>query len=160
LPTCSIEGQQSVVELLSKGSKHRMNRVEFEAALKKLLAQKSSREGNQGCIGCERCERSTDSMFCVDGKALTRCQYCTRCEECVDCSHMTGSSHCLSSTHCVASQRCTGCAYVVRSTGCVGCTYCFGCVGLHKKDFHILNEPYDRAAYFALTERLTRELGL
>jgi hypothetical protein len=137
-----------------------MNRVEFEAALKKLTASAGAREDNQGCVGCERCVRSADSMFCVDCKSVTRCQYCTRCEECVDCSHMTGSSHCLSSTHCIACQRCTASAYLVRSVGCVGCTYCFGCVGLHKKDFHILNEPYDRATYFEITARLSRELGL
>jgi hypothetical protein len=48
----------------------------------------------------------------------------------------------------------------VKCIGCVGSTYCFGCVGLHKKDFHILNEPYDRAAYFAKVAALSRELGL
>jgi len=31
-------------------------------------------------------------------------------------------------------------------------------VGLSRKDFHILNERYDRAAYFELTRRLAREL--
>jgi len=44
--------------------------------------------------------------------------------------------------------------------GCVGCTYCFGCVGLHRKDFHILNRAYDRATYFAEIAKLARELGL
>jgi hypothetical protein len=29
-----------------------------------------------------------------------------------------------------------------------------------RKDFHILNEPYDRDAYFQLTARLMRELGI
>jgi len=33
-------------------------------------------------------------------------------------------------------------------------------VGLHKKDFHILNEPYDRTTYFALVASLSRELGI
>jgi hypothetical protein len=33
-------------------------------------------------------------------------------------------------------------------------------VGLSRKDFHILNEPYDRSAYFALVKKLSRELGL
>ncbi len=48
----------------------------------------------------------------------------------------------------------------MRSTACVGCAYCFGCVGLSRRDFHILNEPYDRAAYFELTARLARELRI
>ena len=28
------------------------------------------------------------------------------------------------------------------------------------KDFHILNQPYDRSTYFAMVEKLTRELRL
>jgi hypothetical protein len=137
-----------------------MHRAEFESALKKLVAEVGARSNNQGCLACERCERSTDSTFCIDCKAVTRCNYCEGCDDCVDSSHLTGCTGCLGCSHCVASQRCTGSAYLVRSVGCVGCTYCFGCVGLHKKDFHILNEPYDRAAYFELTAKLSRELGL
>jgi hypothetical protein len=49
---------------------------------------------------------------------------------------------------------------VVRCVDCTDCTYCFGCVGLGRKDFHILNEPYDRETYFALTARLARDLRL
>jgi hypothetical protein len=49
-------------------------------------------------------------------------------------------------------------AYLVRSVGCAGCTYCFGCVGLQRRDFHILNEAYDRATYFEVTARLSRAL--
>jgi hypothetical protein len=135
-------------------------RSEFEAALKKLVAEAGSRTDNQGCLSCERCERSSDSTFCTDCKGVKRCHYCARCEDCIDSSHLTGCTGCLSCSHCTASQRCTGSAYLVRSIGCVGCTYCFGCVGLHKKDFHILNQPYDRSAYFAVVKKLTRELGL
>jgi hypothetical protein len=41
-----------------------------------------------------------------------------------------------------------------------GCTYCFGCVGLSGVDFRILNEPYERDEYFAITQRLARELRI
>ena len=60
----------------------------------------------------------------------------------------------------VACDRCAQSSYLVKSVDCTGCTYCFGCVGLNKKDFHILNKPYDRSTYFAITSRLVRELGL
>lgn len=53
-----------------------------------------------------------------------------------------------------------GSAYLVRSVDCTGCTYGFGCVGLSRKDFCILNVPYDRATYFEVATRLARELGL
>jgi hypothetical protein len=137
-----------------------MQRHEFESALKKLVAQAGSRHENQGCLACERCESSTDSTFCKDSRRLTRCNYCVACEDCIDSSHLATCTGCLSSTHCIASDRCTSSAYLVRCIACVGCNYCFGCVGLHKKDFHILNEPYDRSTYFATVTKLQRELGL
>ena len=51
-------------------------------------------------------------------------------------------------------------AYLVRCMACSGCTYCFGCVGLVRKDFHILNEPYDRQTYFAKVAELRRALRI
>jgi len=33
-------------------------------------------------------------------------------------------------------------------------------VGLTAKDFHILNEPYDRTTYFEIVSRLSRALRL
>jgi hypothetical protein len=62
-------------------------------------------------------------------------------------------------THCESSERCSQSSYLVRCVDCTNCTYCFGCVGLNRKDFHILNEPYDRRSYFALTQQLMKELG-
>ncbi|AKF85427.1 hypothetical protein MFUL124B02_12280 [Myxococcus fulvus 124B02] len=40
------------------------------------------------------------------------------------------------------------------------CNYCFGCVGLAKKDFHILNVPFPRTEYFKVVGKLRKELGL
>jgi hypothetical protein len=51
-------------------------------------------------------------------------------------------------------------AYLVKCVGLSGCTYCFGCVGLSKKDFHILNEPYDRTAWFAKVAELRRAMRI
>ena len=138
----------------------RMNRNEFEAALKKLLAEAGNRSENRGCLACERCEGSTDATFCTDGKRLTRCHYCVACEDCIDSSHLTSCKGCLSCTQCKATERSTSSAYLVRCIACVGCTYCFGCIGLQKKDFHILNVAYDRTTYFSMVTKLSRELGL
>jgi hypothetical protein len=60
----------------------------------------------------------------------------------------------------VASERCTQSAYLVKCVGLAACSYCFGCVGLSHKDFHILNEPYDRKTYFAITTKLAEQLRL
>jgi hypothetical protein len=136
-----------------------MNRSDFEARLKALLVDRSTANANVGCLACERCERSTRSTFCADCKEVTRCHYCRSCRDCIECSHCERAVGCLSCSHCIDCERCASSAYLVRSTACTGCTYLFGCVGLHGKDFHILNEPYDRETYFSLVASLSRELG-
>ena len=60
----------------------------------------------------------------------------------------------------MASENCTRSSYLVLSRACSECTYCFGCVGLSKKDFHILNVKYTRAEYFRIVKSLQEELGL
>jgi hypothetical protein len=135
-----------------------MSGVEFEAALLELAA--GARTGNIGCIDCEGCERCRDCTFCVDSTRLARCHYTVGCHGCVDCAHCSRCHDCSACQHCILSEACVGSAYLVRSTGCSGCTYCFGCVGLTRRDFCILNEPYDRATYFDLTVRLARELRI
>jgi hypothetical protein len=137
-----------------------MTGAEFEAAFRKLVSGAGRSTDNVGCLACDRCERCTDCTFCTGSRNLSRCQYCSSCEGCTDSSHCVGCTACLACQHCVESERCSGSAYLVRSVGCSGCTYCFGCVGLSRRDFHVLNEPYDRAEYFELTARLARELRI
>jgi hypothetical protein len=62
--------------------------------------------------------------------------------------------------HCIECDSCSSSSYLVRSTALTRSSYCFGCVGLSSRDYHILNEPYDRSTYFAILRRLTRELRL
>lgn len=137
-----------------------ITRSEFDAGFRKLLAAHGSLTTNVGCIGCERCAGAIDSTFCDDCKEIARCHYCAGCAGCSDCSHCTACRDCLSCAHCQAAERCSQCAYVERSAACSRCTYCFGCVGLSGKDFHILNEAYDRPTYFENVKRLRRELGM
>jgi len=136
-----------------------MSGSEFEAALR-ALADGSLASDNLGCLACEGCERCRECTFCVESRGLAGCHYCSGCDECVDCSHCARCRGCSTCQHCADSEHCVGSAYLVRSTGCTGCTYCFGCVGLSRRDFCILNEPYDRATYFAVTARLARELRI
>jgi hypothetical protein len=137
-----------------------MNRSEFEDAFRKLVSSHASMTTNIGCVGCEKCERCTESTFCSGSKGLVRSHYCKDSEDCTDCSHLVRCKGCLSSQHCTECEKCVGSAYLVKCVGLSGCTYCFGCVGLSKKDFHILNEPYDRQTYFELTARLSKEMRL
>jgi hypothetical protein len=135
-----------------------MNRAEFEAAYRKLVAAAGRGTDNVSCLACEHCERCSESTFCNDSKGLTRCHYCESCSDCTDASHCARSTGCLACQHCTDCERCIGSAYLSRCVGCSGCNYCFGCVGLAKRDFHILNEPYERTAYFEMVAKLEREL--
>jgi hypothetical protein len=136
-----------------------LSAADFEAALRELAAAVDPK-GNIACLTCEACEGCRECTFCVGSKGLAGCHYCTSCVDCVDCSHCTTCSACSKCQHCVLSQGCIGSAYLVRSTGCSACNYCFGCVGVTRRDFCILNEPYDRATYFEVTARLSRELRI
>ncbi|HEY1693960.1 MAG TPA: hypothetical protein VGG39_17455 [Polyangiaceae bacterium] len=137
-----------------------MTGSEFEAAFRKLVSGAARSSANVGCLQCDRCERCTECTFCVGSKGLARSHYCVESSDCTDCAHCVRCAGCLACQHCVDSERCVGSAYLVRSVSCSGCTYCFGCVGLGRRDFHILNEPYDRAAYFAVAGQLARDLRI
>jgi hypothetical protein len=137
-----------------------MQKTEFESRLRELVSSQGRRTENVSCLACDRCEGCVESTFCKDGKNLARCNYCTACADCTDCGNCDRCTSCFGCTHCTLSERLTASAYVVKSIGLSGCTYCFGCVGLKKKDFHILNEPYDRQTYFSIVNKLSRELGV
>jgi hypothetical protein len=137
-----------------------MRKDEFEARYAALVREAGRSRDNVGCVQCTQCEGCQGCTFCRESTRLVRSHYCVRSTDCTDCSHCHGCSGCLSCVHCVASERCAQSAYLVRCVGLTGCTYCFGCVGLNRKDFHILNEPYDRKTYFALTQALAKDLRL
>src|SRR5262249_35803179 len=132
----------------------------FESRYRELVAGLGRERGNESCVECERCTACSGCTFCKDSERLIRSHFCVRCSMCTDCSHCRGSKGLISSQHCVDCENCSSSSYLVRCASLTGCTYCFGCVGLSGRDFHILNEPYDRRAYFAITQKLTRELRI
>lgn len=136
-----------------------MTRTEFDAAWRELQ-RANTRGTNTDCIRCERCTACTASTFCVDAKNLVRCHYCVQSERLVACTHCRSSQDLFGCTHCTACLRCQNSSYLTRCEDCTDCSYCFGCIGLSGKDFHILNVPYDRAAYFKRVSELTEALGM
>ena len=135
-----------------------MTPSEFEERLRELIQRHAATTANVGCLACERCERCTDSTFLKDCRNVARSHYCSSCTDCTECTQSTELVGCIACSHCERCERCVGSAYLVRCIDCSGCTYCFGCVGLSKKDFHILNEPYERQEYFAMVSELRRAL--
>lgn len=116
--------------------------------------------GNPNSYACTDCERCTACMFCNASQNCYRCTHCNRCRDCAECTHCVDCVTCRACAYCVQSELCTGSAYLTLSKNCSDCTYCFGCVGLSKKDFHILNQPYSRREYFQIVKHLQDELGI
>jgi hypothetical protein len=137
-----------------------MSRREFEAELDRLVRAYARDAENPGSVRCEGCRRCESCMFCVDCEECYRCTHSRGCRQsthltqCVDCVACHDCAYCVSSEHCIRS------SYLVLSRACSECTYCFGCVGLAKKDFHILNVKYTRSEYFRIVKSLQSELGL
>ena len=134
--------------------------TEFEEAFARLTRARSAAIANARCIACERCERCSDSTFLRDCSNVARSHYCTSCSDSSECSHTSHSKRCVGCSHCERCEDCVRSAYLVRCVGCSNSNYCFGCVGLSGKDFHILNEPYERQAWFEKVGELRRELRL
>jgi hypothetical protein len=117
-----------------------MTRKEFNDRLAELTRAYATGAENVACHACRDCERCASCMFCSDCSGCYRCTHCVGCRDCSHCSHSRDSIGCH------------GCAYCVRSELCSGSNY------LQNKDFHILNEPYRREAYFKITRELEREV--
>jgi hypothetical protein len=156
LPACrtpsGFEQEQSVA--------HQLSAREFETRYRVLVGRLARERDNDGCVECERCAACSYCTFCRDSERLVRCHFCVRCSMSSDSSHCRGSRGLIGCQHCVDCETCSQSCYLVRCLSLTSCQYCFGCVGLSSRDFHILNEPYDRKTYFEVTARLSRELKL
>ena len=132
----------------------------FLAEYRRLVAEYRERGANVGCVECPGCTGCTDCVFCKG------CVRCYRSRYSVDCSESQLLTHCercresRSLAYCQDCDHCGDSNYLVSCSYCYECDYCFGCVGLVKKDFHILNKKYSRSDYFREVARLRKELGL
>ena len=132
---------------------------ELANRLAELKAQYSDRAAeNPQSFQLKNCRSCSACMFCTTCEDCYRCTHCERSNQCSNCTHCKDCESCHQSAYCTASARCVGCKYLEKCEACAECTYCFGCVGLSKKDFHILNEPYDKKTYFELVAKLRKVL--
>lgn len=137
-----------------------LDKRRFLEELGRLTSSFAADPGNPGSYACKSCVRCANCMFCEGCVGCYGCTHCFNCEQCNNCSHCVDSKSLNACAYCVQSENCANSAYVYFSKSLADCTYCFGCVGLSKKDFHILNVPFSRNEYFELTKKLKRELGL
>ncbi|MFH0770304.1 MAG: hypothetical protein V1926_02905 [Candidatus Peregrinibacteria bacterium] len=88
--------------------------------------------GNEDCMYGHIVWQSKD---CYDCLYTYRSEFCYECIDCVQCHSLSFSRD---------SDNCTSSMFLVH---CVGCSDCFGCVGLHKKQYCIFNEPHTKEEY-------------
>ena len=124
-------------------------KVEFER-LKRLMADR----GNPGSFEVHASTNSTQCQFSSGLKDCHRCSYTTDSVGCTHATHLTRCTQCHQSSRLVDCTRCVESHYLTLCQDCVECTYCYACVGLVRKEFHILNQPYDKNTWFALVKAL------
>jgi hypothetical protein len=136
-----------------------MTKAEFTAELARLRQTFARGLDNPQSFNCKDCEDCHSCNFCSGCQNCYRCTHCESCRGCSSSTHCKDSVGCHECTHCERSEGCRGSAYLVDCHSCSDCTYCYGCVGLVKKEFHILNVGYDRKTYFAKVKELNKELN-
>ncbi len=86
------------------------------------------------------------------------------CKDCVDITHTHNSELCYQTSSC---DRGYNCNFVFWSESCTNCEYCyclmncsdcFMCTNLRGKKYHILNEPYEKDAYFKKITEIKEQL--
>jgi hypothetical protein len=137
-----------------------MTRRQFEAELQRLRREFGDSAENPGSFRCEGCRNCANCMFCQDCEGCYRCTHCSGCQDSSHLTHCADCQNCHGSSYCRRSSNCVGSSYLTLCHACSDCTYCFGCVGLSKKDFHILNVAYTRNEYFRFVKALAADLGL
>ncbi|HEU4385342.1 MAG TPA: caib/baif family protein [Anaeromyxobacteraceae bacterium] len=137
-----------------------MTRRQFEAEYQRLRRAFGDSAENPGSFRCQRCRSCANCMFCEHCEGCYRCTHCTRCQDASHLTHCTDCQNCHGSSYCVGCSNCVGSSYLTLCHACADCTYCFGCVGLSKKDFHILNVAYARNEYFRIVKALAAEMRL
>ena len=108
----------------------------------------------------ERCVDCANCVFCTDCARCHNCRYATTCSDSYQLTHCTSCRRCFSSTFCFECDDCSVSNFLLYCSSCSECDYCFGCVGLHKADFHILNQRVPRSQYFKIVGALCKELGV
>lgn len=129
---------------------------DFERALAELKGSFQRGADNPNGFQLRDCKSCSSCMFCSSCQDCYHCTHCERCQQCSNCTHCKDCVGCHLCAYCVKCARCVGSKYLEHCESCADCTYCFGCVGLSKRDFHILNRPYDKKTYFELLAKLKK----
>ena len=133
-----------------------LKKSDFESALRSLRSDHERSKDNPGSYQSDSCQRCFDCMFTTKSADCYQCTYCDQCSNCSQCTHCSKCDHVYESSYCIESTNCTRSSYLIMSEDCHECVFCFGCIGLVKKEFHILNQPFKKDQYFRLLEKLQK----
>lgn len=137
-----------------------MTKDEFLSELNRLLQQHTESRANTGCVESASCSSCVDCVFCKECVRCYRSRYSSGCTESSLLTHCDNCRECHTLAFSQACEHCSDSNYLIYCSHCFECDYCFGCVGLVKKDFHILNRKYSRSEYFKEMANLRAELAL
>ncbi len=137
-----------------------MDPKDFQRELKELEHRYATDPVNNKSHSLVNCTRCSSCVFCQESDRCYRCSYCDKCDNSTNLTHCTKNSSCHNMANSVECASCTNSAFLVMCKDMTECNYCFGCVGLSRKDFHILNEPYSRSEYFEITSQLHKLLRI
>lgn len=104
---------------------------------------------------------SFDINDCQDGGYLLECKKVddswdiTILEESELCYQLSSCRMLKNSNCCYFCARCSDIEY---SENLIECQNCFGCISLHRKQYHILNKPYNKEDYFKRVAEIKNQL--
>lgn len=138
----------------------------FEELKKKIPRTNTLNLHCENCSGnnlfhCKNVQESFDAVECQDSAYLLETKELKNCfditimegtELCyqISCGHMLYNCNC-----CFFCVECANCEY---SECLMNCQDCFGCISLHRKQYHILNQPYPKDEYFKKVEEIKNQL--
>ena len=137
-----------------------MDPREFRNRLDELVRAFDADPANVKGHGLKDCQRCSSCVFCEGCVRCHKCSYCKGCEGSTNLTHCIDCAACHNLANSVECSGCTSSAFLVLCRDLTECNYCFGCVGISRKDFHILNEKHDRSTYFKLVADLSAALRI
>lgn len=137
-----------------------MRKEDFVLELRRLQSAHEVSRANVGCVSVNDCAACIDCVFCNGCERCFRSRYCDKCVDSVQLTHCKSCNRCRQSAYLVECSDCSNSNYLYYSNSCSDCDYCFGCVGLLKKEFHILNQKYSRGEYFRIVAELKQQFGI
>lgn len=138
----------------------------FEEIKKKIprsgtLNLHSENSSGNNLFHCKNVEQSYDNVECQDSAYLLETK---ELKDCFDITILERAELCyeISSCHVMYNSNCcffcAECTNVEYSECLMSCQDCFGCISLHRKQYHILNEPYSKEEYFKKVEEIKQQL--